>query len=162
MLSLLSRVWPQGLYLEQAILIHLFDCRFVASLTHSILFIFGGTDKAPDLMQYVLLRVTTKSSLIVLRLAQYTCDKTVTWLYSWIRSTIEETKEMSPLQLVIHMVQDCNAEEQEIHLDKTNKRQSVTACGYCFSFVEYIAVQKGMYNPKKEKKRHAEGKSKGT
>ena len=63
---------------------------------------------------------------------------------------------MSPLQLVIHMVQDCNAEEQEIHLDKTNKRQSVTACGYCFSFVEYIAVQKGMYNPKKEKKRQKE------
>ena len=59
---------------------------------------------------------------------------------------------MSPLQLVIHMVQDCNAEEQGIHLDKTNKRQSVTACGYCFSFLEYIAVQKGMYNPKTKRK----------
>ena len=34
-----------GLYLEQVILIHLFeDCRFVASLTHSILFILCGTD----------------------------------------------------------------------------------------------------------------------
>ena len=48
------------------------------------------------------------------------------------------------------------AGEQGIHLDKTNKRQSLTACGYCFSFVEYNAVQKGMCNPKMEKKRQKE------
>ena len=103
-----------GLYLEQAILFHLFeDCRFVASCTHSLnpFHLVWDRHVRTQICRIwcVLLRVTTKSSLIVLRFAQYTCDKTVIWLYSWIRSTIEETKEMSPLQLVIHMIQDCNA-----------------------------------------------------
>ena len=53
------------------------------------------------------------------------------------------------------------AGEQGIHLDKTNKRQSVTASGYCSNFVEYIAVEKECIIQKKKKKK-TEGKSKGT
>ena len=48
------------------------------------------------------------------------------------------------------------AGEQGIHLDKTNKRQSVTASGYCSNFVEYIAVEKECIIQKRKKKRQRE------
>ena len=48
------------------------------------------------------------------------------------------------LQDVLSSKQASRAEskDQQSKLGLDNKRQSVTACGYCFSFVEYIAVKK--------------------